>query len=136
VDPTQTIPLYRALHEAIRMGLVKSAVTPTRGGLAIALTRSALAGGIGAEIDLSGAPGIDALDADIVMFSESNGRFVVTVAEKDIERFADSFSGLPCQRIGTVIEEKQLAVRRAGETLIDVAIPTLRDCFKGGLDHA
>ena len=80
VDPVETLPLYRALEAANRKKLVRSAATPGKGGLALALARSAMAGELGMELDLDLAPDLAALPPDVALFAESNGRFVVTVA--------------------------------------------------------
>jgi phosphoribosylformylglycinamidine synthase len=126
------VPLYRAFETAVREGLVRSAATPSKGGLAVALVRSALAGGLGVEIDLARAPGADGLRDDVVLFSESNGRFLVTVAAGDVERFERLFGSIACGRLGTVGGGRVVA-RRGAEGVLDVALAELRRRFKEGL---
>jgi phosphoribosylformylglycinamidine synthase len=91
--------LVELLVTAIRTGIIRSAHDCSEGGLAIALAESCLAGGIGARVEAaSDLPGA------VALFSESQGRAVVTVA-------ADHYDALktlavthatPCVRIGTV----------------------------------
>jgi phosphoribosylformylglycinamidine synthase len=136
VDPDRTLPLYRALHQATRAGVVRSASTPTQGGLAVALARSALAGDLGAELALEGCPGVDTLASDVALFSESNGRFVVSVAAAHAEDFESRFAGLPCRRMGRVTGEPRLFLRRHGDILLDLPVEALREHFRRGLAHA
>jgi phosphoribosylformylglycinamidine synthase II len=136
VDPDRTLPLYRALAEAIQAGLVRSAATPTRGGLGVCLARCAMAGGLGAELDLEACPGVARLDSDLALFAESGGRFVVTVAADDAASFADLFRGLACAAVGAVTAAPRLIVRRGDGLLIDADIGALKSRFKEGLEHA
>ena len=74
---------------------MRSAATPGKGGLALALARTAMAGELGMTVDLDLAPGIAELPPDVALFSESNGRFVVTVAATDAAAFAALFRRAP-----------------------------------------
>jgi phosphoribosylformylglycinamidine synthase len=136
VDPAATLPLYERFHEALRDGLIRSAATPVKGGLAVAFARSALGGLLGAEIDLDGCGGIDGLDPDVALFSESNGRFVATVAQVDAEAFRERFEGLPCWRIGIVSDDPRLVIRHADHLLVDIELTRLRQRFQEGLGNA
>ena len=136
VDPERTLPLYRALEEATRAGLVRSAATPTRGGLGVCLARSAMAGGLGASLDLDACPGAAGLDPDLALFGESNGRFLVSVAASDEAAFSELFAGLPCTAVGTVTTAPRLLVHGAGKTLINTDLASLKSRFKEGLERA
>ncbi len=136
VAPTATLPLYRAFAGAVRAGLVRSAATPSKGGLAVALARSAMAGRLGAEVDLSGCPGMEALADDVALFGESNGRFLVTVAPNEAAAFAARFSELPCQRVGRVAELPRLIVLRGGTPLLEISVDALHQRFRAGLADA
>ena len=72
------------LHAAIKTGLVKSCHDLSDGGLAVAAVEMAILGNLGICIYTDKLEG----DSDYVkMFSESNGRWLVEVAEPDIEDF-------------------------------------------------
>ena len=126
----ETLPLYRRLASAVAEGLVQSATTPSMGGLALALARTALAARLGLDIDFTDVGDLGALDPDVALFSESPGRFLITVAEEDVDRFAAHFAGLPCYRVGRVISEAKLAVRSGGREWLDVAVDALATAFK------
>ena len=136
VDPDQTLPLYRALEQAIDAGWVRSAATPTKGGLAVSLAKCTMAGLLGAAVDLSDCPGMTDLESDTALFSESNGRFVVSVAPDDAAAFADHFADLACCQAGTVSEDTRLSIRRGDAILVEQTLETLRQHFKEGLRDA
>ena len=71
---------YRALHRAIRAGLVAACHDVSEGGLAVALAEMCIASGLGVAIDALPHP-----DVTAALFSESAGRLVVEVAADDVE---------------------------------------------------
>jgi phosphoribosylformylglycinamidine synthase len=135
VDPGTTLPLYAALAEATRRRFVRSAATPAKGGLAHALARKVMAGGLGLELDLDVCPDLAALPADVALFSESNGRFVVTVAERHAAAFESLFTGLACRCLGTVVAEPRLRARLGGRPRLDLPASELKAAYQGTLAH-
>ena len=136
VDEAATLPLYGALEAAIRQGLVRSAATPAKGGLALALARSAMAGERGLDLNLDLAADLAALPPDVALFSESNGRFVVTVAQGDTPAFAALFGGLACTHVGTVTSAATLRATLGGRRRIDLSVAAMKAAYKETLAHA
>jgi phosphoribosylformylglycinamidine synthase len=136
VDAESNLSLYRTLHGVIREGLVRSAATPGKGGLAVALARCSLAGDLGATLELGAGSHTEELSADTLMFSESNGRFIVTVATDRADDLESRFIGLPCCRIGHVTAAPDLVLTYDNEPIINATICQLRDSFKRGLADA
>jgi phosphoribosylformylglycinamidine synthase len=136
VDADRNLGLYRAFSKALETGIVRSAATPAKGGLAAALARAALAGGLGAEVDIDQVPAEPGLATDDLLFAESNGRFVVTVASGAAERFEKLLDGQPCRRVGTISEHGRLVMRRRETTVVDVELAELEASFKRTLAHA
>ncbi|MDX1389619.1 MAG: AIR synthase-related protein, partial [Acidobacteriota bacterium] len=130
LDTTETVPLYRALGEAILAGEVRSAATPARGGLGPALARSAMAGELGLEVDVDACSEPPDLAPDAALFSESNGRFVVTVAEAGADAFAARFAGLACHRVGRVTSNGRFVVRLGRRTVVDTDVAALKRGWK------
>lgn len=142
LDPERCVELYRELHRAIAAGLVRSVGVPARGGLALCLARSAMAGGLGAELDLESAPGLDGgsattapLSDDVALFSESNGRFVVGVAPESATAFEETLGHLPWAHVGTVVAEPRLTVKRSGRELVGADVADLKASFRRGLSY-
>jgi phosphoribosylformylglycinamidine synthase subunit PurSL len=134
LDPAAALKLYRALHRAMGAGLIRSSHTPTVGGLAVALALTALGGDLGIQADLTAAPAPEAIDDDARLFSESNSRFVVTCAPGRAGALEACFDGLPCARIGTVTEARELHITGArGRRLVSRSLDPLRRAFRGTL---
>ncbi len=99
LDKEKALQGYRTAEKAIQEGLLKSCHGCYRGGLAVALASCAIAGGIGAKLSLNGLPG-NAKSDIAKLYSETGGRFIVTVAGKDTARFEKLAT--QAKRIGTV----------------------------------
>jgi phosphoribosylformylglycinamidine synthase len=130
LDPDETLPLYRAFEAALGDGIVRSAATPARGGLGVALARAAMAGELGLDLDLDGCPDLRELPPDAALFSESNGRFVVTVAASDADAFARRMEGLPCRLVGKVTSQPRLVVRLGEGAVVDADVLELKKTWK------
>jgi phosphoribosylformylglycinamidine synthase subunit PurL len=82
VDASQDLRTNHAILRLIEEGLVNAVHDCSGGGLAVAAAEMAIAGGIGARMDLSMAPN-SCRTASERAFSESHGRFVVTGRDAD-----------------------------------------------------
>jgi len=111
VRTAEFIPLYHNLKYAIENDLVASVHGIYRGGLAVHLAKVAMGGNLGLKVDLAQVPLRDVEREDILLFSESAGRFIVTVDPVDREAFEDLFKGAACGCIGTITEEQDFVVR-------------------------
>jgi len=125
------IKIYRATVRAMRNGLASSCVSIERGGLGVALAKGAMAGLLGAEIDLHAVPSECERD-DIILFSESQGRFLMTVDPERASEFESIFSILPFARIGRVMEEPRIVIRGGtGREIIDMKLDEVYRAHKG-----
>ncbi|AKJ65060.1 AIR synthase-related protein [Kiritimatiella glycovorans] len=135
VDPASAWRRFEAVHRAAESGLLRSATTPARGGLALALVMGCLGGACGADLELGALPVEGELDDAVRLFSETNSRFVLTCAPEDEEALKDRFAGTPFARIGTVRGHGRLTVRgHDGEAVMDADVEDLRATFKGTLE--
>ena len=125
----------RALHAAIRRGLVRACHDCSEGGLAVALAEMCLAGRLGAEVDLGAVPRAAGLDDDrALLFSESLTRFVVEVTPeraKDFEALMAE-AGVPTARVGSVAAHGRLRVRgTGGDVVLDLPVTELERAWRG-----
>jgi phosphoribosylformylglycinamidine synthase len=132
LDTGETRPLYAALAQAHGEGLIQSATTPAKGGLAAVMARCVMASRLGLEIDLDACPDLADLPADVALFSESNGRFVLTTRPDHARRLAGLFDGLACRRVGEVTGDACLRVHRSGEAWLALGVDALETAFKEG----
>ena len=86
VSVERLLPLYRKLHQAIEESVLASAHAVTRGGLGVHLALVAMGGELGMDLDLGAVPDAGNLSDTHRLYSESAGRFVVTVDPAKKER--------------------------------------------------
>lgn len=110
VDPERLLQLYRAFEKASDEGLLRSAGTPSLGGWGPLFARCVIACGLGLDLDLGEACRHAELSPERFLFSESNGRFLVTVRAGDRDRFETCFDGLPLTRVGTIDAQPRLKI--------------------------
>ena len=136
VRPEAFLPVYRGLHKAIGQGHAASAHGIYRGGLGVHLAMIAMAGELGLKVDIDKIPADASLRADRLLFSESPGRFLVTVPPARQPAFEALFDPSVCARIGEVTDAPRLDVRIGGKALIDMPVSELKSAWKrpfGGL---
>jgi phosphoribosylformylglycinamidine synthase len=112
VNIEEVIPLYKAVSEAIGQELLASVHGVYRGGLGVHLAQVAFGGDLGLEIDLKNVPAENIEKNDKLLFSESAGRFIITLAPENQSRFEEILNKYNCRfgLVGKVTEEKNLVV--------------------------
>jgi len=90
-----------------------------------------MAGELGMEIDLARVPAANGLTATQILYSESCGRFVITLAPDKKDRFEELLSGMKASQVGTVSESPGFCIiNSSGQTIIDEDINKLKDSWK------
>lgn len=112
-DVGTNLKTYQSLERAIKKELVASAISIGRGGLAVALAKSALAGKLGVKVDLSKLRGPAATD-DSKLFSESQGRILVSVNPKLRREFEKQCQGVALTLVGEVTKREEVEIRLPG----------------------
>jgi len=132
VDAEKVISLYRALYQAIRRGgLIASCHAVSRGGLGVHFALSAIGGNLGMDIDLRSVPVEKELSNTRLLYSESAGRFIVTIDEKKKKAFEDIMGGLEYACIGKVTDTDILQVSGIdGKIIVKEKIGDLKDAWK------
>ena len=123
---------FAAVHAAIERGLVRACHDLSEGGLAVAAAEMAFAGGCGATIDSAKVPCLApelASRPEVVLFSESNTRFLCEVETGQAAAWEDLLGEIPSARIGEVTETPRL---RIGEW-IDSDIVRLKEAWQSPL---
>lgn len=135
VDADLAMRVFRSLHATISAGLVRSCHDLSEGGLAVAAAEMAFAGGLGAHLELrklSESAGIN--DAGVLLFSESNSRFLVEVPAEKAAGFESAMKNVPCVSLGSVTDGDSLVVvDPQGETVIDSKLDDLKNAWKSPL---
>ena len=129
---------YRALHRAIRAGLVRSCHDLSDGGLWVALAESCLAGGLGAEVTLDHLPvsAGSGREPARLLFCETPSRFLVSVAPADVARWKRAMRGVPCGHLGTASAPPVVRVRAADRELAAMTVEEIRAAWSGSQGRA
>ncbi len=135
--PKVDVDLARKVFEGISRGtdgrLVRACHDCSEGGLAVALSEMAFAGGLGADADLSLAPTEGELPVWAVLFSESNSRFVVEVEPEKAKAFESALGAAPFARVGEVTDTARVVLKHAEKTVIDSDVDALKRAWKAPL---
>lgn len=126
IEASQLYPQYLALARAIDQGLLASCHAVTRGGLGVHLALMCMASFLGMDVELSDAPCQEEMEASKVLFSESGGRFLVTVSETNRRVFERLMEGVPLSHIGRVIPAAVLSIKKRGKELLRLHVDEMR----------
>ena len=128
----RSIAAMRALHRAMRNGLVRACHDCSEGGLGVAAAEMSLAGELGLTIHLADLPRAAAVADDAVaLFAESSGRFLVEVAPDDAEAFEECMAGVPLARIGQVGGDALCVTGLYGDVVLTVSPLELKAAWQG-----
>jgi phosphoribosylformylglycinamidine synthase len=128
--------ILSSITEAIDAGCLRACHDLSEGGLAVAAAEMVLSSDCGAELDLRGVPAsMGEAGDDLLLFSESNSRFLVEVVSGR-EREFQKLAGKDCALIGEVTEAGGFCVRGLrGRKVIDIPSGKLRKAWKMGLNY-
>ncbi|ADK83606.1 Phosphoribosylformylglycinamidine synthase [Desulfarculus baarsii DSM 2075] len=128
-DLAATKALCLAVHQGLKEGLLAAVCLPSRGGLALAWARMALAGGLGLELDLDALDAPDDLGLLGRLFSESTGRLVVCVDPAKAAAFEALLADFSARAVGRVTKGKSLVITSGGQAVASLAIGKMRRQF-------
>jgi phosphoribosylformylglycinamidine synthase len=128
VRPREFLEYYRLVEQAGAEELLASNHALSRGGLGVHLALASLAAELGAALDLSGvAPAAPDYAA---LYSESAGRFLVSVDPAHRGRFEELFVGQPCRLLGEVLAEPTLKISRHGRPVLTAPLEALQTAWQ------
>jgi phosphoribosylformylglycinamidine synthase len=108
IDVDHVVATLDAIRDAVRAGELSSAHDVAEGGFLVAVAEAALAGGLGASLDLG-----DTEDVWTTLFGERPGGFVVSGSHEALERLGER---VPVDVFGTVGGDTlQIAIADLGE---------------------
>jgi phosphoribosylformylglycinamidine synthase II len=123
--------LYQALSSAMEKGLVASCHDCSDGGLGVALAEVSFAGALGMEVDLRKVPASGVDRNDMLLFSESPSRFVVTVRPENRKAFEECLKGNLFAAVGRVLGGKNFIITGLqGGVVVRTDIDELKEAWK------
>jgi len=122
--------LYWSLAECIQNELIESAQSVHRGGLSVALAKTAMGGKLGLVAAIEDhVPGY-LIENGSALFSESMGRAVVTVAPRNRGKFEGIMRGKVCELIGQITDDDKFSIQYFETDLIKTDIGTMLKEYK------
>ena len=123
------------LANATEKGLVRSCHDCSEGGIAVTAAEMSFAGGYGMELDLSQVPVEEGIVRDdVILFAESNTRFVVEVEQQKQSEFETAIEGASYGCIGKVVEDNMFTVLSlSGEKVVSEKIADLKEAWQATL---
>ncbi|MCM8784805.1 MAG: phosphoribosylformylglycinamidine synthase subunit PurL [Candidatus Omnitrophica bacterium] len=119
--PEKTLSLMKKIHIGIKNQLIKSCHDCSDGGLITTICEMMIGGNLGCKIDFSNVL-TEEKEIEIVLFSESCGRFVVEIEKEKLNEFEKLFKNEELSQIGEVIEEKELIGFWANKKLFKIPL--------------
>ncbi|UDQ96543.1 AIR synthase-related protein [Lentisphaerota bacterium WC36G] len=137
VDIDSSLNTYNTVAKITANKLAASLHTPALGGLVVGFAKKAVAGDLGLDIDLSQLPVLEEkLIFEEKLFSESNGRFIMTVAPENKSQVEDILSSnkVSFAEVGKVIEEKVVKISDADGSKVELTVDELATAYKSTLE--
>jgi len=117
--------LYERVSAATDVELCHSLHTPGYGGLAVAFAKVAIGGHLGLHIDLDKIVCSGQLTLAALLFSESNSRFIATVASQHRQRFEAVLADVPFARVGQVLLDPELVFCQGNNVIARLPVDDL-----------
>lgn len=130
VNALKNKKIYQAFYQAAKKNLISSTISITRGGLGVALAKTALSGKLGIKVSLDNLPGQTSRN-DFALFSESQGRFLVTVNLKNKKLFEKIMKGNQIKQIGQVINKPQIIIKGLdNKMIVNLSLDRVEKAYK------
>ncbi len=121
----EKVPFYQVLAAEVAAESFRSLYPLAQGGLARGAGLGALAADLGFELELP-AEG----RADLLLFNEYPGRFLVSCAPAMAGRMAERFAAWGALELGRVRADRRVVIRQAGRTLVDIGLELLEQNYR------
>ena len=123
VNLEKNLKTYGIVEQAISNELISSAISVGSGGLAIALSKASVGGMLGCNLSLRG---FASQSTETILFSESQGRIVVTVAKENVKKFEKLAKEIVCNKLGVVTKDGKFTITDAkNKKVVDTTVKKL-----------
>ncbi len=134
VDAQKNKRLYKSVYRCIQDNLIASSISIGRGGLGVALAKSAIGGMMGVDISLKNISQIIKRD-DFILFSESQGRILVSVNPQNQAHFEKQMENVSHTLVGHVTNRTFHARGVQNDTVIHADVRDLLSAYKSTFIH-
>lgn len=120
-SPEKNKKIYDLYHQCVLKEIIASAISVSRGGIAIALAKTAIGGMLGVDVSL---------DTDS-LFLESQGKMIVTINPNNKTVFENTMKHSDFIHIGTVTEKPDVIIRDLhNKIIIQTTVHTMFEHYK------
>ncbi|MDD2252188.1 MAG: phosphoribosylformylglycinamidine synthase subunit PurL [Dehalococcoidales bacterium] len=136
LDVLKSADIMNRLSTATDKRMLASCHDLSDGGLGVALAEMAFSGGLGTTVDLGKVPTSEQIDSDhVLLFSQSNSRFLCEVTPGDSLEFEKLLYGLPFACIGSITESPRLIITGTSDmAVVDEDIASLKEAWQKPLN--
>ncbi|MCD7895061.1 MAG: phosphoribosylformylglycinamidine synthase subunit PurL, partial [Planctomycetaceae bacterium] len=136
VDAAAAVRSYRALHETMNRGMVRSCHDCSDGGFAAAAAEMAFSGGLGMDLDIHLMATDGPVPTAARLFGESASRLIVEVDANRASEFEDILhnAGVVFSQVGIVTAQPRLVIKDVDKLLLDLDVDELRDSWRSPLN--
>jgi phosphoribosylformylglycinamidine synthase len=133
VDLKKNLKIYLALEKAIQKELIVSSLSVTSGGLGITLAKACVGGMLGCNVSVKNLPG-KATSIDAKLFSESQGRILVSVSLENVSAFEKIMKNIPHAKLGKVTRDGKVIItdkpaRAGGKKIVETNVKKLHKIY-------
>ncbi|MFH0773581.1 MAG: AIR synthase-related protein [bacterium] len=104
VDAKKNKKLYKTLYRCIQNNLLASSISVGRGGLGVALAKTAMGGMLGIDVSLQNLTGVIERD-EKALFSESQGRILISINPRSKKQFETIMKNISHTLLGVVTDD-------------------------------
>lgn len=135
VRPDEGKLTMERLSTAISKGLVRSCHDCSEGGIGVAAAEMAFSGGYGMSMNLGSIPTGEEISADdMLLFSESNSRFLVEIEPEHQQAYETQMRGVPIGCLGTVTDTPDFVINGTrAHQIVNTSIDTLKSAWQAPL---
>jgi len=130
--PEKAMEIMEKIHIAMKNGWIKSCHDCSEGGISVALSEMVIGGGTGVDADIEKIICEDG-KIETKLFSETQGRFLIEVDEKYERDFERLMGNTEFSKIGKVIDEPLMRIRKGREILFEIRYEDLKNSWKGSI---
>jgi phosphoribosylformylglycinamidine synthase len=134
VNLQKNIKTYSALEKAIGKELVASAISVNSGGFGIALAKACVGGMVGCDVSVKNLPTdgslVSVLSTEAKLFSESQGRILVSVSPKNIPSIEKIVKNIPHAKLGKVAKSEKVIIRDSGHSVSTIVNTNVQKLHK------
>ncbi len=127
VDTKKNLKTYQALERTIEKELLESSMSVNHGGLGIALAKACIGGMLGCDISLN--PIGNSYGVDAKLFSESQGRVLVSVTPQNISKFEKLVKNIICVKLGRVSKDNKMVITDGNKIIVKSDVKKLHKIY-------